>query len=134
MTTYALGSYQSGLACLAVEYDGLMSAIVARYFATSAANAQFQIELRIDNGLSIKMVWLHELWNLFANQLLQISYATLDHVSLKAKYEVVNDAIAILHDGGTYLYVAAAQLDELQGIAPRLDTADTAQLYFLGHL
>ena len=50
---------------------------------------------------------------------------------LQTKNHVVDDAIAILHDGSAYLHVAATQLDELQRVAPCFDAADAAVLHAL---
>ena len=48
---------------------------------------------------------------------------------LQTEDEVVNDTVAVLHDGGAHLYVAASELDEVQRIAPGLNTADTADIH-----
>ena len=73
------------------------------------------------------MVGIQELLQALSHQLLQFSDTTLGHITLQTENEVINDAIAILHDGGAYLHVAAAQLDELQGVTPRLNATDTAE-------
>ena len=53
------------------------------------------------------------------------------HVGLHTQNEVIDNAVAILHHGGAHLYVSTTQLDELQRIAPCLDSSDTAILYLL---
>ena len=108
MTAYALGANETGKAGVVVEDDGLMTTVAARYFATSAADAQLLVELRVDNGVTIQMVRIQELRLQLTHQLLQVTDATLGHITLQAEDEVVDDAVAILHDGGAYLYVAAA--------------------------
>ena len=70
VTADALGSYQTGVTGLAIKDDGLMPAIAARHFATSATDTQFLVELRIDNGLAIQVVGLLELRQQFAHQVL----------------------------------------------------------------
>ena len=128
VTADALGAYQTGTAGLFVEDDGLMAAIATRYLTAPATNTQISVNLRIDNGVAIKMVWIQELLQALAHQCLQLRDAALGHITLHTQYEVVDDAIAVLHDGSAHLHVAATQLDELQGVTPRLNAADAAQL------
>ena len=106
VTAYALRAYQPGTACLSVEDYGLVSAVTTRQLTTSATYTHFLVELRIDDGRTVQVVRIQELRQLLAYQLLQVLNTTLLHVALQSEYKVVNDAIAILHDGGTHLHVA----------------------------
>ena len=55
--------------------------------------------------------------------------AARSHVMLHAQHKVIDDAVAVLHHGGTHLHVAATQLNELQSIVPSLYTAEAAQFH-----
>ena len=55
-------------------------------------------------------------------------HTSLGHIALQTQRQVVDDAIAVLHHRCTDLHVATAYLNKLQGVAPRLDASDTAQL------
>ena len=127
VTADALSADDAGLTGFRVEGDSLMAAIHARNEAAATADALLAVYLREDDGFAVQMVGVQELRQLLAHQLLQMREAALGHVALEAEDEVVDDAVAVLHDGGAYLYVAAAQLDELKCVAPRLDTADAAK-------
>ena len=127
VTADALGAYQTGAAGLMIEDDGLMTAVATRNLAAATADTQLLVELRVDDRIAIQMVGLQEFRQLLANKFLQLADTTLSHIALQAEDKVVDEAIAVLHDGGTHLHIAAAQLDELQGITPRLDAADTAE-------
>jgi hypothetical protein len=117
-----------------IEDDGLMTAVVARHLTAPAANTQLPVKLGIDDGAAVQTVRLLEFRNLFTHEVLQLADAALGHIALEAQYKVVDDAIAILHDGSTNLHIATTQLDKLHGIAPRLDTSNSTQLYTLIHL
>ena len=60
VTAYAFGAYQAGATGLSVEDDSLMAAVAARHLTTSAADAQLLVEFRIDDGITIQVVRLHE--------------------------------------------------------------------------
>ena len=107
VTADALGSNDAGLADVRVERDSLMTTIHAGHVATSAPDAHVAVNLRIDDGIAIQAVGVQELRQLLTHQLLQLRDAALGHVALKPEDEVVDNAVAILHDGGTHLYVAA---------------------------
>ena len=115
-----------------VEDNGLMATIATRYLAAATADTQLFIELWINNGVAVQMIRILELLQPLAHQLLQLCDAALGHIALQTQYEVVDDALAILHHGSAYLHVAATLLNELQGVAPRLDAADTAQVKLRG--
>ena len=112
-----------------IKDDGLMTTVVARHLTAPATDTQFFVKLGIDDGVAIQMVRFLEFRHLFTHEVLQFADTALGHIALKAQDKVIDDAIAILHDGSTYLHVATAQLDKLHGIAPCLDTANATQLY-----
>lgn len=126
MATYALGADNAGLSCLAVEGNGLMAAVHTRHVATSTADTLVAVYLRIDNRVAIQVVGIRKRWQRLTYKLTEFADATLSHITLKTEHQVVDDVVAILHHCGTYLYIATAQLDKLQGVAPRLDAADAA--------
>ena len=134
MAANAFGSDKPWAAGFVIEYYGLMTTVIARHLTASASNAQFRVKLGIDDGLAVQVIGVQEFWYLFAYKLAELRDAALNHVSLESENEVVGNAIAILHDGSTHLHVAAPQLDKLQGITPRLDTADAAQFNLFWHL
>ena len=129
MATHAILADEVGLAGLAVEVDGLVAAVLARDEAAAAADALLAVELRIHHRVAVQVGGQHKRGQLLAHELVQPLDATLLHVGLHAFDEVVDDAIAILHDGRANLHVAAAQLNELQRVAPRLDAADATELH-----
>ncbi len=51
--------------------------------------------------------------------------ATTCHVCLKTGNHVINDSISELHYRGTYLHIAASELNEFKCIPPGFDTTDT---------
>ena len=127
MTADAFGTHQTGSAGLLIEDDGLMTAVAARHLAAATADTQFLVELRINDGVAVQMVGVQELLQPFAHEFTEPGDTALGHIALQTEYEVVDDAIAILHHSRTYLHVATAQLDEFQGIAPRLNATNTTQ-------
>lgn len=52
---------------------------------------------------------------------------------LETEGQVIDDAVAILHDCGAHLKVAATQLDKLERVLPGLNAANTAQAGSLHH-
>ena len=71
MAAYALGAHEAGLAGVAVEDNGLMTAVAARHLTASAADAQFFVELRIDDGVAIQLLRLQELRQQFSHEEVQ---------------------------------------------------------------
>ena len=134
MTAHTFCAHQLGTARLVVEDDGLMSAVVARYLTASATETLLLVELGIDDGGAVQIVWVEELRYLLAYQCLQVADAALGHIATESEDKVFDDTITILHDSGTNLYVAAAELDKFQRIAPCFNTTDAADngswLYF----
>ena len=128
VTAYTLGAYQAGTTRFSVEDDGLMTSVVARYLTAATTDALLLVKLRIDDGVTIQMVGIQELLQPLAHQFVQRRDVTLSHIALQTQYEVVDDAITILHHSGAHLHVTAAQLDEFQGVAPCLNAADSTEL------
>ena len=108
VATHTLGAYQTRLTGLVVEDDGLMTAVVARHLTAPTTDAKGLVKLWIKDGVAVQMVGIHELWQLLAYELTEPGDSTLGHIALQTEYEVVDDAIAILHHGCAYLNVAAA--------------------------
>ena len=127
----ALGADEARLSGVAVEDDGLVAAIHAGGVAAPAAHALVAVDLRIDNGFAVEVGGCDEVRHFLSYEVGQAGDAALLHIVLHAEREVVDDAVAVLHHGGAYLYVATAKLDELQGVAPGLNASDAAQLHFL---
>ena len=124
----ALRADNSWLTAVSVERDGLVATILTRDVAAAAANTAVTVNLRINNCIAVQVGGGYEVWQFLADQSFNRSETTLGHIVLQAKYQVVDDAVAILHDGGTHLYITASHLDKLQSVAPRLDASDAAQL------
>ena len=131
MTAYAFRADDTGLAGVVVEGDGLMTAVHARDVAAAAADALVTVNLREDDGLAVEVSGSNEVRQLLADEGIERGQPPLCEIVLQAECEVVDDAVAVLHDGGAHLHVATAQLDELQRVAPRLDAADAAQFHLL---
>ena len=129
MAAYTLRAHNAGPTRGVIEKDGLMAAVAARNLATSATYTQVMIYFRIDEGLAVQVGRLHKRRQLFSHQVGHARHSPLGHIVLQAEHEVVNDAISILHHSRAYLHIAAAQLDELKRIPPRLDTTYAAQLH-----
>lgn len=128
VTAHTLLADDARLAGFAVEDDSLMTSVVARYLATSAAHAALAVDDGVDDGVAVEGTRMCEYGNALAYEVCEVVNAPLRHVAPESEYEVVDDAVAKLHDGRTHLYVAASQLDELQRVTPRLDAADAAEV------
>ena len=127
MAADALGANDAGASCLCIEGDGLMTAVLARYVAAATADAAVEVNLREDDGVAVEVGGGDDARQRLADEGFDGCYAALGEIVLETEDEVVDDAVAVLHDSGTHLHVAAAQLDELQCVAPGLDASDAAQ-------
>ena len=127
VTAHALRPHDTWLARGGVEDNGLMAAVVAGHLATSAAHTLLAVNLRIDNGLTIQLGGLYKQRHRLAHKVCHVRHSTLGHIALQTQYQVVDDAVAVLHHGRTNLYVVTTQLDELKGIAPRLYATDATE-------
>ena len=128
MAAHALLADDVWLPFCQVEADGLVSAVVARDVAAAAAHAFLSVNLWQHHRVSVELRGLDERRQLLADKVLKMLDATLSHVCRHAHKQVVDDAVAILHDSRADLYVAAAYLDILQSVPPRLNATDAAQL------
>ena len=72
VTADALGANQTGASGYAIEDDGLMTAIAARNLTTATTDAQFLVELRIDDGVAVQMVGIQKLRQLLAHEFTQL--------------------------------------------------------------
>ena len=108
MASDALGADDTRLAGVGIETDSLMTAIPAGDIASPAAHALLAVNLRIDDGLAVKVGGGDEIRQFFAYDFCQLGDATLGEIMLKAEDEVVDDAVAVLHHSGAHLHVAAA--------------------------
>ena len=97
--------------------------------ASSATDTFIPVDLRIYHRLAIQIMRQDEILQLLAYQFLQFGYSPLLHIILQTENQIIDDPIAILHDRRTYLYIAAAELDKLQRVAPGLNTAYTADIH-----
>ncbi len=96
MTAYALCADDTGLACLGVEGDGLMTAILTGDITASAADAALAVDLRIDDGIPVEVMRHHDMWQLFSHDILEVCDVTRCQVCLQSRHEIVDDAIAVL--------------------------------------
>ena len=127
MAAHALLADDVRLPFCQVEADGLVSAVVARNVASAATHAFLSVNLWQHHRVSVELRGLDERRQLLAHKVLQMLDASLSHVCRHAHKQVVDDAVAILHDSRADLYVAAAYLDILQSIPPCLNATDAAQ-------
>ena len=128
MTADALSADDTRLAGVTVEDNGLMSTIATRHLAASATDAALAIYLGVDDGIAIELAGLCEHGNPLADEVNKVVNAPFRHVAAKAENEVIDDAVAVLHDGGTHLYVTASELDELQCVAPCLNATNATEV------
>ena len=98
MTAHTFCAHQLGTARLVVEDDGLMSAVVARYLTATATETLLLVELGIDDGGAVQIVWVEELRYLLAHQCLQVADAALGHIAPESEDKVFDDAITVLHE------------------------------------
>ena len=128
MTTHALSADDARLAGITIEDNGLMATIVARHFATSTTDATLTINFGVDNGVAIEVAGLCKHGDSLANEVSEVVNATFRQVTAETEDKVVDDAVAVLHDSCTHLHVTASELDELQRVAPCLDTTDATEV------
>ena len=126
VTAHALGAHKVGLAVFA-EGDGLVAAIHAGDVASAAADALVGVEDGKDDGVTVQVVGRNKAGKPLTYKGREFGDASARHIVLQTQLEVIDDAIAVLHHGGAYLQVAAAQLDELKRVSPGFDAANTAQ-------
>lgn len=129
MAPHTLASHDTRPSCDAIEGDGLMTAILTRHIATSTAYTLVSINLGIDYRLTIELRWWHKVGKFFADDFFKMADTPLAEIMLKSQYEVVDDAVAILHNRRTHLHITATQLDEIKRIAPRLYSAYSTEMY-----
>ena len=134
MTADALGADNLRLARFGVESNGLMAAILTRDITPTAADAAFMVYLREHFGVAVEVRRQYKVGQLLGHKIVQMADSPLFHVGLQAQYEVIDDAVAVLHDGGTHLNIAASQLDELQRVAPSLNAPDATVLHVIHNL
>ncbi len=130
MATNAFLTDDTGLAVVS-ERNRLVTTIHTGYIAASAADTLLTVDLGEDHRIAVEIRRQHDILQLFAHEFLELRNTPLGHIMLQAEAEVVDDAVAVLHDGGAYLDVTATELDELQRVAPGLDTTYTADIHML---
>ena len=128
MAANATLSIEMRLTQVDIEGDGLMAAVLTRGIAAAAADAFLTVEGGIHDSVAVKVSGGVEIRQLLAYQIRQVLDAAFSHIVLQPQHEVIDDAVTVLHHGSAHLHVAAAQLDELQGVAPCLDATDATQL------
>ena len=119
------------LASLAIKGDGLMTAVHAGSVTAPTTNAAFPDYLRKDNSVAVEVGGRDEIGQFLANDGFERGESSFRHVVLESEDEVVDDAIAVLHNGGAYLDISATKLNELQSVTPCLNATESAQFYFL---
>ncbi len=134
VAAYALCANDIRLARFVIKTDSLMSAIPTRRVAPAAAYALRAVNLWQNNGLAVQFVRRYEPAEFLAHYCVKTAYSAHTHVMLQARYQVVDDAVAVLHYGRANLHVTAAQLNVFQGIAPRLNSANAAELHVFHYL
>ena len=126
MTANTFSSVDVRLASVKVESDSLMTSVTTRKVAPAASDTFLTVNLREDHSLAVEVGGHDKRRQLLAYDVLKMLDATLLQVGLQTQNKVIDDAIAILHNGSAYLHIAASQLDKLQGVTPSLDTTDAA--------
>ena len=128
MTTNAFLADKMRLAGVVIESDGLMTTILTRDVTTATADAFLTVEQRENHRLTVKIGRQHKRWKQLTDKVFKMLNTSFCHVGLHAHHQIVDDAVALLHHSGTNLHVAAAHLDELQGVVPRFNAADATEL------
>lgn len=62
VTANAFGTYEAWLSGVMVKDDCLVTTIVAGNLTSATTDTESLVELRIDDGVTVQMVWLQELW------------------------------------------------------------------------
>ena len=132
MAAHALCADDVRLPFCQVEGDCLMSAVVARDVASAATHAFLSVNLWQHHRVSVELRRLDERRQLLADKVLDgqrpaCFERTFRKISLHAHKQVVDDAVAVLHDSRADLHVATAYLYVLQRVPPRLNATDAAQ-------
>ena len=131
MTADTSGSVQSGPSVLS-HADGLMSAVGTRYAAAAAADAALTEEVRVNNGIALKDVGCLADGIQRKSACLGKAFEILfGQIQIQACLQVVNNAVAVLHDGRCDLDGIRTQKDELQCVLPGLYAAHAAQVHAL---
>ena len=107
-----------------------MAAVCAGNLAASAADAGLPLEFWIDDAVPLQTV------RGFADRRERQSHRVLHgaeslflQIIVQPRFQIVNDAVAVLHDGGRDLNGARAQEQEFQRVAPRLHAAHAADVH-----
>ncbi len=98
-----------------------MSTIRTGDVTSATPNTLVIVYFREDYCLAVEVGGQHKVRQLLTDKCFQPVYTSLCHIMLQTQYEVIDNTVAILHDCSAYLHISAAQLDKLQGIAPRLN-------------
>ena len=82
-----------------IETDRLMAAVIAADVTSSAADALFVSEFRIQDRISFQFVKLDDVFFGSTDQLIEIFDVPFPHIAFQAGSQIINDPIAVLHDG-----------------------------------
>jgi hypothetical protein len=107
-----------------VEMNALVRAVPASDVAEVASNAFLFVDTSNYLVVQIQMFPLGHLWQAPANKITDVFKTLLIHPVAEAIDQILNDAIAVMHDGGTYLHGVAPEQDELGGVLPVCYAAD----------
>ena len=80
-----------------------MTTVPTRHITTSATDTLVSIYLGIDYRIAVEIGRRDKVRKLFAYDIFKMFDASITKVCLESQDEVVDDAIAVLHNGSTYL-------------------------------
>ena len=89
------------------ETDGLVTAVLARDIAPAATDTFLAVNLGEDHRLTVEVGGHGEVRQFLAHKVFHTTDTALSHIVLQACGEVIDDTVAVLHDGGAYLHIAA---------------------------
>ncbi|MCY1434090.1 hypothetical protein D9M71_501350 [compost metagenome] len=106
--------------------DGLVRGVFAGDMAASAADAGVLIDFGDDLVVDVQVLPVGGVAHGATAEVLQAAVALTVHPAREAVFHVFDDAKAMQHRCCAYLHGAAAQGNELGGVAPAADAADAA--------
>ena len=107
------------------DFDSLMTAIVAGDSAPTATDAEVVVNFGNDLEITVEVFGGNDVRKGFSDEIANRAEAVFFHENGESVFHVFDNAVAVLHDAGSDLEVFGAQEEELDGVHPGLDTADT---------
>src|SRR5262249_37166381 len=109
-----------------VPADRLVGAVLAGDVAQAAVDALLRIDLGDDLVIQVELAPGLDARHGPADEVADPLEALLQHPAFQAAAELLDEAEAVVHDGGADLDAAGPEQQELDRVLPGLDTADAA--------